>query len=490
MWNSYFKNKRKLAAAYIFLICARALSYAQDEEPEELKALVEVSPNEIYENLSFTVTILVNHPRPGEIKLEMPDLKDEFYFEKLRTQSHIMNSGKDSRSRREKDDDTNKWTELSVVFVPLKAGSYIIDEFTISSPADVIMTLPLFITVLPAKDTLRVPKLKWAGAVPVRVGEQVQIFLAIIDWERGLPYPEDIIVPSYAVKNAIIENMPVTGTQVSEGIVRRLLIRPLGGKEISIEKKTVRYHEFYISVPELKIKILPAYEKIKAEETAPFTASDTGASASAKPRRFAAASLALFFEIKTGSAARAIDGGAFNECMAGAETAWAEGDYAYALSILRSGERDLVSGRDIAQLRKKLELTFSEELYDDENYAPRKILVSLLTLSFSCMIFFLAVYFYRKNKEKKTPFPVKRFCVTCAVCIFCITRSAEKTFGPKRAVLAETSFYSVPEHDKESSGRFGEGTPVRVRAIGAEWAFAESSGGAAGWVPKDKVFLY
>jgi hypothetical protein len=59
-----------------------------------------------------------------------------------------------------------------------------------------------------------------------------------------------------------------------------------------------------------------------------------------------------------------------------------------------------------------------------------------------------------------------------------------------REPLLYVAAYRVPDTQGVISARGIEGQPVRIRAAAGSWAFAESPGGDAGWVPQDNLIFY
>jgi hypothetical protein len=65
-----------------------------------------------------------------------------------------------------------------------------------------------------------------------------------------------------------------------------------------------------------------------------------------------------------------------------------------------------------------------------------------------------------------------------------------KRSGNAAVALRSCAAYHVPDIRGAISARWREGQPVRVRSASEGWAYAESSGGDAGWVSQDAIVFY
>ncbi|MDR2510015.1 MAG: hypothetical protein LBC77_05150 [Spirochaetaceae bacterium] len=475
-----------------------------EAEREPLKALVELSGSDIIENTAFTLIILVNHPLPNEIRLELPPFNEEFFLERIRSKPYLVNGGR-GVSRPAESGNDGIWTELELRIVPLTAGALSIEPFSISTPGEAITTLPLQLNVLPSKPVsagqTAFSSLTWSGPKSVRRGGAAVISLKFTEWRRGMPYPEDIVIPFEAPKNAIVEQLSVPRTQRSEGVLLRLEVRPLEKSDITLKKTAVRYKNSFFTIPEYTIKVIntaAAGEKSEnggADEAADITELVLGPPEERAEKQKPGA-LPSSFEISAAPILSGFtgifDGNKFKLSVDAAQAEWEAGHYAESLAVLRGAERDLSAGIRLSGLRSAVESSLYLERMQNEEYRPISLFVLFSALALAGIIFCGAIFVYLFLKNRR--FPQKLIVLSGFLCaLFLLTSAfwllAMREHG-KSAVLRETNIYSVPEELNGGAKPFAEGTPVTIKTKSGEWLYVQTHDGSSGWVKSAAAVIY
>jgi hypothetical protein len=484
---------RRLFCAVLFTGGAAFLAGAQEDEREPLKALVEVSSGVLSENKAFSLIILVNHPRPGEVSIKPPEFHDEFYLERLRGSAHLAKSGLDTRQTPpragERAADRNRWTELELVIVPVKQGTFTLGSFTISTPYDTINTLPLQLTVEAAEEADAVPYLFWTGTPPVRVGEAAIATLKMSGLGRGQKYPRSLPLAAAAPKNAIIEQLPIPEPEQRGGAILKLKVLPLEGREVELSEYRIRYQNTNLRVPGLTIKVSAAPPAAAPEipgkgdgaEGVPFSFTPERRLPHELPEAATPPRLFSF-----------LDGAAYQSLLDGARERWRSGDYAAALARLRAGERDLLCGPYFAGLRKNAEARLGLGLTAGEHWRPSRLFLLLGGIN---ALYLLALsgraLFRRFYRAAPCRFPVKRLLAAALIVLFAAGGFAGgRARRGQSAVLHSGPAYEVPEVSPREAVFFNEGTPVSIRTRGGAWLYAEAENGDQGWIQREQAVLY
>jgi hypothetical protein len=486
--------RRFFCAALFTGIAALLFGIYDDDEREPLKALVEVSTGVLSENKAFSLIILVNHPHPGEVSIKPPEFHEEFYLERLRGSAHLAKSGPDTRQPAarsgERAADRNRWTELELVIVPVKQGTFTLGSFTISTPYDTINTLPLQLNVEAAEEAHAVPYLFWTGVPPVRVGEAAIATLKMSGLGRGQKYPRSLPLAAAAPKNAIIEQLPIPEPEQRGGAILKLKVLPLEGREVELSEYRIRYQNTNLRVPGLTIKINAA-PPAAAEPEAPGKEGEAeDALFSYTPERRIPRDLPE--EASPPRLVSFFDGKAYQALLEGARERWYSGDYAAALARLRAGERDLLSGAYFAALRKRAETHLGLGLMTGELWRPSRLFLLLGGINaFYLLMLSGRTLFRRVFRAASCRFPVKRMIAASVIVLFAAAGYAEgRSQRGRSAVLHSGPAYEVPEVSPKEAAFFKEGTPVSIRTRGGAWIYAEAENGDQGWIPREQAVWY
>jgi hypothetical protein len=460
---------------------------------EPLKALVELENNDIVELKPFTISILVNHPNPGEVVIDPPPFNEEFFFERLSSSLHIVDVPRKrtrlSENSEEEDDDSHKWTELKITLVAAKEGQFTLGSWTITSPQYSINTLPLQLVVVKDKNSEVPPEFVWAGASSVRVNETGIAMLRVKETESGIKYPHELKIPVAAPRNAIVETLPISKQEELRGTVLRLGVLPISGNEVRLEARTVRYKDWHIVVPELKLSVAGAARKAGAQEETldnkvffePLPESEAGEVVKTPE----------FPSQKSFGLPGFFDGA---KCLALTERVralWEIGNYALCLSVLRKAERDFIAGAAIAAFRRECEEALDLPALHNEVWLPPRLFAAFGILGLLIVVLCAANLIVRLILDKPLRFRKKRFILGAALCLFAAGGIiAGKLESGRRAVLDKTLIYDLPEQGAAGSSSFARGTPVLLRSASGNWLYVEAANGSSGWVPKSSASVY
>jgi len=463
---------------------------------EPLKALVEVEDDEIVENSLVEIRILVNHGRPEEITAKAPDFNDEWTLEKIVLSPYIMPASVIQKSRKTPD----KWTEIAIFLVPLKAGSLKVGSFLISSPFETVRTIPLAWEVKPQKNAAA-PVLRWSGVRTLSPGTPAELRLRIFSRDLKRPFPKDI--PAYipAPKNAIVEKLDLTADDRYYGVVFRLRITALDNKTIKLPEVRFEYQQQELVIPALDLPVSASKGKIrqKPEDEKHDSASGQAAGLNAgfnNENTFNNGKKRLNFPV-TDSSRRNIlalfSGKNRTKKLEQAKKLWDEGSCAGALALLRKGERDSIDGLSYTAIRIAAEKELGIQSFVSEKRRPKAM---FLFTCFAALLFAalrLLFFFAKKppaNRNKKTAFPYKSIIIFTFIAALTAAAYFYPDFAPpKSAVMKQSPFFTIPEPDKSADGIFREGAPVHIKAQNGDWFYVESPD-SGGWVQKNALVIY
>jgi hypothetical protein len=279
------------------------------------------------------------------------------------------------------------------------------------------------------------------------IGENAVFHLRVRGWNPSMIMPQESLLLPPVLQGFILEKLPVSLEEKSEGMALRLRLIPLEVKPFSLERRTFTHDGFTFEVPRLQIPVrVAAKTTASAEHTSSTESAYADSPESNPPLVFPSLETKthehLYQRYKT-------------ECdtiYATAKNLWERGYRANALATLRQNERDHPAGLLFTATRREAEYTLD---------------------------------ITGTNDEEKQHF-------------LSFVRGKTKT-----AVLKETELRNIPDMSGEIIGRFKEGQPVLVvspagipeqpnKAMEQTWVrvITNDSVSAAGWVPEERIIVY
>jgi hypothetical protein len=210
----------------------------------------------------WTMTILVDHPVPAEVRVQPPALPAPLRPERVRILPRT--------------DDGIRRTVVEYDFLVLREASFTLGPFELSVPGKRGLTPPFTVRAAgsgspgPGGDAL--PRLFWAVSPPdaLRIGEPAEIALCYV-YPPGGSLPAEARSQSAASwsnrpappVNAILEVLPGTplpGSPAASGrgetgVLLRLRVIPLGGPALSLPENRLVLAGSSLPVPGLELRI-------------------------------------------------------------------------------------------------------------------------------------------------------------------------------------------------------------------------------------------
>jgi hypothetical protein len=471
----------------------------------EIAVMLESSPERPVLGGSWRVSILVDHPIPEEVTVIPPELPSSLTFARFRKETRFVRTSAEGGRR---------WTLAEFMFVPHRTGEIVLEPFQALVGDSGILTPAARTAVIAGEEEREEyhPRLVWdAPPELLRIGEAAELSLRVLDRDPLRPLrrlPLSVAVPV----EALLEEIPLTEEDTDQGLALRLRLIPLEGKRISLGPFPLRFETLTLETPAISIALAPPLPAVRPMGTDPGALSPVAGEAVFDGPPPAAP---VFPEVR--GEPFPLFRNSYRETLGKARDHWRQARYAEALGELRRGERDLLSGPALGSTRRAAEELLGLPLTEDEKWRPRNCFAALIILSFCLLLpaILLPLRARRGDSEKRgvTSLVFHGYSIVVFALIgimgFGIAALAlsprgfeglvqggagegiaVKHPGNAAAVLRSCVAYRVPDVRGAISARWLEGQPVRVRSASDAWAYAESSGGDAGWVSQDKVVFY
>jgi hypothetical protein len=413
----------------------------------------------------ITVTILIDHPRAAEVRVDPPPFPSGLTVDRMKVEPRTV-AGTASGG--------DRWTAAEFVF-SAAAGEYRIGSFRVLAGSRSAATAPLSIAVIgdaPGKPTAT---LSWKGApAAFTVGEPAVLTLALAGAAM-----ESSVRPTFAApENSIFAELPVSAQELRSGVVAKFRV-------ILLDAAPFRLPSVSIFLPDGSLAVARSFPVPVVANAAASVR--TAAADSGKPIRDAASSKPApsFPEAAFPGIARPW----LEADYAAAKTHWERLDYVSALAVLRSAERDNTFGFAVRPVRAAAEGLLGLEQSSDERWAPFKVLLILVFFfSVLAVLVGLSVALEFLRLRGVTSARRRRFIIACAATIaavLCAWRLAYASMDAGDAVVVSSSrARRVPDLESAVSAEFPEGQVGRVRARTGEdgWLFIELPDGRSGWI--------
>jgi hypothetical protein len=236
-------RRRKPAGAGLlafFFLLAPAFSGAQNP-PGELRVLAETAPERPVSGGFWTLTLLVDCPRPGEVEIRPPPFPPALSLDSVRREPRLLGN--------------ERWTAVEYRFILRGSGPLSLAPFEILSPRGRAFSAPLSLEIRAAGGEIR-PRLVWENIPPrLVVGETRELCLRIMDWDPQRPLPAPALFLPEVPRGVILEALAPRPGDGEAGRALRLRLIPLAGGRFELPGKTLRSGDLLLEIPPLSIPV-------------------------------------------------------------------------------------------------------------------------------------------------------------------------------------------------------------------------------------------
>jgi hypothetical protein len=476
---------------------------AQEGAPG-IAVTLESSPERPILGGSWRISILVDHPLPEEVTVIPPELPASLTFAQSRKETRFVRTSPEQGTR---------WTAVEFLFVPQRTGAIVLEPFEALVGDSRALTPEARTTVIAGEGEGEGeeyhPRLAWdAPPSLLGLGEAAELSLRVLDGNPLKPLRR-LPLRINAPVEALLEEIPLTGEERDRGLALRLRVTPLEGSRVSLGPFPVPFETLTLEAPALSLALSPPPAvRAPVEAGAEGGALPVGAGAASEAPPQAAPA---FPEVR--GEPFPLFRNSYREALGKAQDYWRQARYAEALGELRRGERDLLSGPALVSTRRAAERLLGLPLTEDEQWRPRSCFAALSILSFCLLLLTVALSLRARWGNLKKNRVTSPFFHGYSIAIFALlgimgfgiaslARSpgglwglawggqAGKRPGNSALALRSCAAYRVPDIRGAVSARWTEGQPVRALSASGGWAYAESSGGDAGWVSRDTIVFY
>ena len=438
----------KILCALLLLLLTVTTIFPLENEAEP-RIIMHASPNHPIAGTAWTLTLLIAHNEPDEVKVFAPHFTGPFLLDQVIKGPRFVNPATGqvsiSHSAAAENNETpplaaevifERWTIMEYRFMLNSPGTIAFDAFTVITPQWQAKTTPFDLIVRQSRNTGEIHnfRLLWEGApASLKTGESAVFGLRITGRNSSNPSTEPAPPPAFFLPPVppghVLESLPLTPEEKPAGIVLRLRLIPLEEGPFVLDSRRLSHGGDVFEIPALRIPVIrpDAHAADKRQET---------------PRQNSP--LPPFPAVET---VQQNHSGLYQKHMAECETMyaaarnlWEQGQLAGALAELRKNERDHPAGAFFAALRREAEHALSLTGTNNE----KKSILS----------------FFRK----KSP---------CAV-------------------LRETVVRQIPDADGKAVSRFREGQPVLMETRHETWlkVITNDDKKISGWVPETSIIFY
>jgi hypothetical protein len=236
--------------ACLFPLLSPAPAWAQNP-PGELQVLIETAPENPRSGDFWTITFLVNHPRPDEVEIRPPPFPAALVPDSVRMKARMRVN--------------ERWTEAEYRFMLRGSGRLELAPFEIITPRGRTVNSPLALHVeAPEGEGEFRVRLVWEHIPPrLQVGEPWDFSLKIprpdlrtdlrTDPRSSIP-ASSRFVPEVP-RGFILETLNAEPGDDEAGRVLRLRVIPLSGGEFSLPPRTLHSGNLLLEIPPLRIPV-------------------------------------------------------------------------------------------------------------------------------------------------------------------------------------------------------------------------------------------
>ena len=208
------------------------------------RILLETNPPAPAAGGRWTLTILVDHPRPGEVEIRPPRFPGALFPEQNRRESRLV--------------ENRRWTAVEYRFAAVEPGAAAIPPYEVITPRGRSQTAPLTLIIRAAGDGAGEfhPRLEWEPLLSrLETGKPREIFLRLVDWDPRRSLPGAVVFSPPVPPGVILEAGDPDPEDRETGRVLRLRIIPLSGPRFTLPGRSVRYEGLLLDIPPLSIPV-------------------------------------------------------------------------------------------------------------------------------------------------------------------------------------------------------------------------------------------
>ena len=463
------------------LLCGIASAQAQQNYSVPLAVEVRTSPEEPALGSPWIITFLVDYPSPSEVSVRYPPLPQSLSLESIRTGARLEGTPGTGLRR---------FTAIEFWLLPQKPGPIRLRPFEIAVLEKQAYVSPVISTYI--QGTLTEPYCAWNVPKSLAIGETGELSLRLFNWDPAKPPPKPELLRREVPAHTILEEKPLSESDIKQGIMLRLTVIPLDGAVFTLDMFHIQLQRegAVLTVPSLSIPLVPAKkneekneekngEKTSEEETSvPENSSvPLPPARETPPIPFPETPAPLFQPLRSG----------YENILRKIRNLWNEGDRAHALAELRPSERDHLVGPRFMLTRREAEQRLGFDFSPDEVWRPRSLALFSLITSLGALAFLLSKHLVI-SKRKISLF---RAAVFATLLVIAGAAGRELAGTRSQAVLREDApVYRIPDEAGGISAYFKEGEPARILSSSEYWINIETLDGRIGWTRKDTVILY
>lgn len=457
--------------------------------PEEvLTVLVKTESGELRIGVSWSLSLLVDHPNPAEVTVRPPEFPEHLILDRIRISVAVVAgaSGRDER-----------WTEFRYFLTPRRTGRFVLGSFEVVTPEKRALTPAMTLSALGDQEVPPVyePVLRWLDLPAVLIpGRGAEILLSVEGGDPGVDYAAAAAAAALVVgEGTLAELRPLKAADAARGGVLRVRLIPLMGTRSPLPSVTLQVKGRRISSPPLTLPVAASAaegvpeEAAKAVPKAVVLAAARGQSqvpqgVTVGTRQGAAPG---WPEALPDHPDRRLPGlgSAYRDAIRLARSRWDAGDFGAALAGLRAAERDSLWGWTLRPLRRALESALGLSPGPDELLAPVSLLLSAAAVSVAAWLFF--------RKSAAGSYFFAALALASILYLAAARLDARGNLGRGRGVvLLDCESFKVPDPAGAPAASFSQGQYGRIRIETGPWSFVETQDGQAGWIAGASAIRY
>ncbi|MDR1278014.1 MAG: hypothetical protein LBK02_04625 [Treponema sp.] len=447
---------------------------------------IETAPDHPRSGGFLVLTVLVDHPRPGEVEVRPPPFPAVLVPGLSRREPRLIGE--------------KRWTVVEYHFTLRGSGRLTLAPFEVICPLGRSFSSPLVLDIEAAEvEALYHPLLVWENIPPrLGLGESLEFSLRLSGWDPRRPMPDPAVFAPEAPEGFILETL--NSEPQETGLALRLRLIPLAGAAFYLPARTIRSGALLLEIPPLRIPVSPSTGFREGPKNPLPPVPPGGASL---PEDFPAFP---FPDVDLSSASIWFFRSTCLKALVPVRASWEAGDRVRALAELRACERRHPAGPLFRPLRRTIEAGLGLDAAGDEPWRPRILFRIGIFGSLGLILFSAFPRFFRRSPagrgEKKSSsgrrfsgFPAYRVLLLVLLAIggFSAWGLIDGIPGGKRpGVLRETEARRIPDPAGTVIGKFREGQAVQARSFSGPWIWVEAPDSPlnAGWIPASDIVFY